>query len=356
MIKLALIFGGRSAEHEISLASARFVADMLDRERYDIVPVGITRDGRWVRPLDMDAALAGGLEEGAGEDAHLVMDPARPGLQFAASGFQPLDFAFPMMHGTFAEDGTVQGLLELAGLPYAGSGVAASAVGMDKELMKDVFAARGLAQVEHLVLRDAAATGPAGVTAVEERLSYPVFVKPANLGSSVGMTKAHDRAELAPALALAAAYDRKVIVEQAAVGRELECAVLGNEDARASVAGEVIPANEYYDYEAKYTEGKMSFVIPADIGAGKQSEVADLAVAAFKAIDGCGFARCDFFLEHGSGRVLLNEINTIPGMTPMSGFPRLWAATGVDNRALVEEIVQLGLRRHAARSRLRTTH
>jgi len=356
MIKLALIFGGRSAEHEISLASARFVADMLDRERYDIVPVGITRDGRWVRPHDMDAALAGGLEEGAGEDAHLVMDPARPGLQFAASGFQPLDFAFPMMHGTFAEDGTVQGLLELAGLPYAGSGVAASAVGMDKELMKDVFAARGLAQVEHLVLRDAAATGPAGVTAVEERLSYPVFVKPANLGSSVGMTKAHDRAELAPALALAAAYDRKVIVEQAAVGRELECAVLGNEDARASVAGEVIPANEYYDYEAKYTEGKMSFVIPADIGAGKQSEVADLAVAAFKAIDGCGFARCDFFLEHGSGRVLLNEINTIPGMTPMSGFPRLWAATGVDNRALVEEIVQLGLRRHAARSRLRTTH
>ena len=356
MIKLALIFGGRSAEHEISLASARFVADMLDRERYDIVPVGITRDGRWVRPHDMDAALAGGLEEGAGEDAHLVMDPARPGLQFAASGFQPLDFAFPMMHGTFAEDGTVQGLLELAGLPYAGSGVAASAVGMDKELMKDVFAARGLAQVEHLVLRDAAATGPAGVTAVEERLSYPVFVKPANLGSSVGMTKAHDRAELAPALALAAAYDRKVIVEQAAVGRELECAVLGNEDARASVAGEVIPANEYYDYEAKYTEGKMSFVIPADIGAGKQTEVADLAVAAFKAIDGCGFARCDFFLEHGSGRVLLNEINTIPGMTPMSGFPRLWAATGVDNRALVEEIVQLGLRRHAARSRLRTTH
>jgi D-alanine-D-alanine ligase len=356
MLRLALIFGGRSAEHEISLASARFVAEMLDRERYEIVPVGITRGGRWLRPRDMDAALTGGLDECACEDAHLVMDPAHPGLQFADSGFQPLDFAFPIMHGTFAEDGTVQGLLELAGLPYAGAGVAASAAGMDKELMKDVFAARGLAQVEHLVLRDAAATGPAAVAAVEKRLPYPVFIKPANLGSSVGMTKAHDRAELGPALALAAAYDRKVIVEQAANGRELECAVLGNEDARASVAGEVIPANEFYDYEAKYTEGKMSFVIPADIGADKQAEVANLAVAAFAAIDCCGFARCDFFLENGSGRVLLNEINTIPGMTPMSGFPRLWAATGVDNRTLVEEIVQLGLRRHAARSRLRTTH
>jgi len=247
-------------------------------------------------------------------------------------------------------------LLEMAGLPYAGAGVAANAVGMDKELMKDVFAAHGLAQVAYLVLRDAAATGPAAVAAVEERLPYPVFVKPVNLGSSVGMTKAHDRAELGPGLALAAAYDRKVIVEQAAEGRELECALLGNEDARASVTGEVIPVNEFYDYESKYTEGMMSFVIPADIGAAKQAEVAELAVAAYKAIDCSGFARCDFFLESGSGRVLLNEINTIPGMTPMSGFPRLWAATGVDNRALVEEIVQLGLRQHAARRRLRTTN
>jgi D-alanine-D-alanine ligase len=356
MLTLALIFGGRSAEHEISLASARFVADMLDRDRYEVVPVGITRDGRWLRPRDLDSALADGLEACAAEDAHLVVDPARPGLELASGGFQPLDLAFPIMHGTFAEDGTMQGLLELAGLPYAGAGVVASAVGMDKELMKDVFAARGLAQVEHIVLRDAAATGPAAVAAVEARLPYPVFVKPANLGSSVGMTKAHDRAELGPALELAAAYDRKVIIERAVVGRELECAVLGNEDARASIAGEVIPVNEFYDYEAKYTEGKMSFVIPADIGTGKQAEVAALAVAAYEAIDCCGFARCDFFLEQGSGRVLLNEINTIPGMTAMSGFPRLWEATGVDNHALVEEIVQLSLRRHAARSGLRTTH
>jgi D-alanine-D-alanine ligase len=356
MLRLALIFGGRSAEHEISLASARFVAELLDSERYEIIPVGITRSGRWVRPRDLDAALTGGLDECASEDAHLVMDPARPGLQFADSGFQPLDFAFPIMHGTFAEDGTIQGLLEMAGLAYAGSGVTASAVGMDKEAMKDVFAARGLPQVDYLVLRDADATGVAAMAAVEERLAYPVFVKPVNLGSSVGMTKAHDRAELAPALELAATYDRKVIVEATAEGREIECAVLGNEDPRASVAGEVLPVNEFYDYESKYTEGMMSFVIPADIGAEKQAAAGALATAAFKAIDACGFARCDFFLEAGSGRVLINEINTIPGMTPMSGFPRLWAATGVDNRALVEEIVQLGLRRYAARNRLRTTH
>jgi D-alanine-D-alanine ligase len=355
MLQLALIFGGRSAEHEISLASARFVAAMLDGDKYDVIPVGISRDGRWLQPADLEAALRDGLDDTPAQAVHLVADPARPGLACADGSFQPLDFAFPIMHGTFAEDGTIQGLLEMAGLAYAGSGVAGSAVGMDKEMMKDVFAARGLPQVEYLVLRDAAAHDAAAVAAVEERLPYPVFVKPVNLGSSVGMTKAHDRDELGPALELAASYDRKVIVEASSAGREIECAVLGNEAPRASVAGEVIPANEYYDYEAKYTEGMMSFVIPADIGAEKQAEVGTLAVAAFSAIDCSGFARCDFFLEE-DGRVLVNEINTIPGMTAMSGFPRLWAATGVDGEALVEEIVRLGLARQAARGPLRTDH
>ena len=355
MLQLALIFGGRSAEHEISLASARFVAAMLDPDKYEVIPVGIAKDGRWLQPADLEAALTEGLDAGAGEPVHLVVDPVRPGLRLADGAFRPLDFAFPIMHGTFAEDGTIQGLLEMAGLAYAGSGVAGSAVGMDKELMKDVFAAHGLPQVEHLVLRDAASQGPSAVATVEQHLPYPVFIKPANLGSSVGMTKAHDRAELGPALELAASYDRKVIVEASSTGREIECAVLGNEVPRASVAGEVIPANEYYDYEAKYTEGKMSFVIPADIGADKQAEVGALAAAAFSAVDASGFARCDFFLE-ADGRVLINEINTIPGMTAMSGFPRLWAASGVDGHGLVEEIVQLGLRRHAARGPVRTDH
>ena len=355
MLQLALIFGGRSAEHEISVASARFVSAMLDRDECEVVPVGITREGRWVRPLDAGAALAEGLDATPGEPVHLVADPLRPGLGLADGSFVPLDFAFPIMHGTYAEDGTIQGLLEMAGLAYAGSGVVASSVGMDKELMKAVFAASGLPQVDYVVLRDGAARRDDAVATVEARLRYPVFVKPANLGSSVGMTKAHDRAELRPALSLAATYDRKVIVEAASPGREIECAVLGNEAPRASVAGEVIPGNEYYDYEAKYTEGKMEFVIPADIGDEKQAEAQALAAAAFSAIDASGFARCDFFLE-SDGRILVNEINTIPGMTAMSGFPRLWAASGVDGRALVAEIVRLGLERHAARGPVRTDH
>ena len=218
MLRLALIFGGRSAEHEISLASARFVSSMLDRDEYDVIPVGITPAGRWVVPADFDAATTEGLDAVASQAAHLVADPTRPGLELADGSFHALDFAFPIMHGTFAEDGTIQGLLEMAGLAYAGSGVLGSSVGMDKELMKAVFASAGLPQMDYVVLRDDEATGPDAVAAVEARLEYPVFVKPANLGSSVGMTKAHDRAELGPALELAAVYDRKTIVEKACDG------------------------------------------------------------------------------------------------------------------------------------------
>jgi len=354
MLRLALIFGGRSAEHEISLASARYVASMLDPDRYEVIPVGITQAGRWVVPADFDEALTRGLNDAPSQAAHLVSDPTRPGLELADGSFRELDFAFPIMHGTYAEDGTIQGLLEMAGLAYAGSGVVASSVGMDKELMKAVFAAAGLPQMDYLALRDGAATGPAAVAAVEERLEYPVFVKPANLGSSVGMTKAHDRAELVAALELAAVFDRKTIVEATCDGRELECGVLGNDAPRASVPGEVVPANEFYDYEAKYTEGMMTFSIPADVGAAHRDETMALAVAAFTAIDGAGFARCDFFLERSTDRIILNEINTIPGMTSMSGFPRLWAATGVDGGGLVEEIVRLGLERHDRMARLKT--
>ncbi|MDI9598405.1 MAG: D-alanine--D-alanine ligase family protein [Acidobacteriota bacterium] len=353
MLKLALIFGGRSAEHEISLASARFVAAMLDRDRYEVVPVGITPAGRWVVPDDFDAAVTAGLDAVPSRPVHLVTDPGRPGLAFPEGPFVPLDFAFPIMHGTFAEDGTVQGLLEMAGLAYAGAGVLGSSVGMDKELMKAVFAAAGLPQMDYLVLRDDAAVGADAVAAVEARLAYPVFVKPANLGSSVGMTKAHDRGELRTALELAAVYDRKTVVEAACEGRELECSLLGNADVRASVVGEVIPANEFYDYEAKYTEGKMAFVIPAAVDERQSARVRELAVAAFRAIDASGFARCDFFLEAATGRVVLNEINTIPGMTAMSGFPRLWEASGVGGRQLIEEIVRLGLERHERLARLK---
>jgi D-alanine-D-alanine ligase len=355
MLTLALIFGGRSAEHEISLASARFVAGALDPAKYDVLPVGLSREGRWLRPRDLEAALRDGLDATPCDDVDLAVDPAGPGLRVGGERLHP-DIAFPILHGTFGEDGTIQGLLECAGLAYAGAGVAASAVGMDKELMKAVFAAAGLPQVEYVVLRDGDCTGPAGIAAVERRLDYPVFVKPCNLGSSVGMTKAHDRGELGPALELAARYDRKVIVEASVDARELECSVLGNERPRASVPGEVVPANEFYDYEAKYTDGMMAFTIPAALEAGLTTEVRDLAVRAFSAIDCAGFARCDFFVERATDRVLVNEINTIPGMTAMSAFPRLWEATGVGNRELVDEIVELGLQRHAVRQGLLTTH
>jgi D-alanine-D-alanine ligase len=355
MLTLALIFGGRSAEHEISLASARFVARALDPAKYTVVPVGLTRGGRWVRPRDLAPALRDGLDATPCDDVDLVVDPARPGLRIGGEFVTP-DVVFPILHGTFGEDGTIQGLLECAGLAYTGAGVAGSAVGMDKELMKAVFAAAGLPQAEYLVLRDDGRTGPSAVAAVEARLEYPVFVKPCNLGSSVGMTKAHDRGELGPALELAARYDRKVIVEANVDGRELECSVLGNEEPRASVPGEVVPANEFYDYEAKYTDGMMAFTIPAALDAATTGEVRDLAVRAFTAIDCAGYARCDFFVERATGRVLVNEINTIPGMTAMSAFPRLWEATGVGNGELVDEIVRLGLRRHAVRRGLLTTH
>jgi len=356
MLRLALVFGGRSAEHEISLASARFVLGALDPGRFAVTAVGIARDGTWVVPTDAQRALRDGLESVPCEPAWLLTDPRRPGLQVGAGErFIPLDFVFPVLHGPFGEDGTIQGLLEMAGLPYAGASVLGSAVGMDKELMKAAFTKWGLPQVDYVVLRDVAGAGDDDVARIEETLGYPVFVKPVNLGSSVGMTKAHDRAELLAAVDLALRYDRKVIVEAYAAGRELECSVLGNEEPRASLPGEIVPGNEYYDFEAKYTEGKMAMRIPAPLAARQEQRVRELAVQAFMAIDCCGYARCDFFVAEPDGRVIVNEINTIPGMTAMSAFPLLWEASGVSNRELVAHIVELGLQRHERRRKLMTT-
>jgi D-alanine-D-alanine ligase len=352
MLTVALIFGGRSAEHEISLASARFAADSLAREKYEIVPVGILRSGAWVLPRDLDAALRDGLDATPWDPVALLPDPTRPGLETASGDRIPLDFAFPVLHGTYGEDGTIQGLLEMAGLPYAGAGVLGSSVGMDKELMKAAFCVWGLPQARYVVFRDAADRLDECAGRVEADFDYPVFVKPANLGSSVGMTKAHDRSELVPALALAFRYDRKVVVEEHVAGREVECAVLGNEDPRASVPGEVVPANEFYDYESKYTDGMMSFRIPAPLPDVTVRRIRELAEAAYRAIDCSGFARCDFFVRSSDDMVLVNEINTIPGMTSMSAFPRLWQATGLEPVALVDRIVQLGLERHAVRAAL----
>lgn len=352
MLRVALIFGGRSAEHEISLASARFVAASLSRSKYELVPVGILRNGAWVLPDSLDRALDAGLSATAGTPVALRPDPAHPGLETADGRLIPIDFAFPVLHGTWGEDGTIQGLMEMAAVPYAGAGVLGSAVGMDKELMKAAFAVRGLPQVDYLVLRDGAEEVPAAVAQVEERFSYPVFVKPANLGSSVGMTKAHDHGELDAAIRYAYQYDRKVIVEAFAAGRELECAVLGNARPQASVPGEVVPANEFYDYESKYTDGMMSFRIPAPLDEAVERRVRELAREAFLAIDCAGYARCDFFLREADGAVLINEINTIPGMTALSAFPLLWEASGLSAEPLMDRIVELGLERYAQRAAL----
>jgi D-alanine-D-alanine ligase len=352
MLKLALIFGGRSAEHEISLISAQSVLAALDPGKFQVVPVGITREGAWVRPHDVRAALRDGLGATPCTPVALLPDPSRPGL-LVGDDVVPIDCAFPVLHGPFGEDGTIQGLFELADLPYAGAGVLASAVGMDKQLMKGAFTAAGLAQVDSVVLR--AGDGERAAAAVEAAFAYPVFVKPVNLGSSVGISKAHDRAELIAAVATAFLFDRKVIVEAFADAREFECGVIGNDEPQVSVAGEVIPGNEFYDYESKYTEGKMAFRIPADLEAEQAAALRELAAAAYRAIDCSGFARCDFFVERASGRVLVNEINTIPGMTSMSAFPKVWAASGVPYGELLERIIALGIERHAARARLLTS-
>ena len=354
VMNLGLIFGGRSAEHEVSLVSARCLSAVLDRTKYNVVPIGITREGTWVMPRDLDEALTKGLVEVASDPVLLAPDPVHPGLRVVDGQLLPLDVVFPVLHGPYGEDGTVQGLLELAGVPYAGAGVAASAVAMDKELMKAVFKAAGLPQVEYLVLRDRGAAPQSCVAEVEDALDYPMFVKPANMGSSVGITKAHDRDELVESLEVAFRYDRKVIVEASCVGRELECAVLGNVTPEVSLPGEVVPANEYYDYEAKYTEGKMRFAIPAPLSEAQREEVRRLAAAAFTAIDCAGFARVDFFIEEPGGRVLVNEINTLPGLTEMSAFPKLWEASGIPYAELADRIIALALERHAARAALLT--
>jgi D-alanine-D-alanine ligase len=350
-LKVAVLFGGRSGEHEVSLVSGASVAGAL-AERHDVIPVLIDREGRWL----LQPALA---PEG-GEPVFLAPSPADRGalrrMSDAAVVARP-DACFPVLHGTFGEDGTVQGLLDLAAVPYAGSGVAASAAAMDKELMKALFTAAGVPQTPYRVLR-AGEPGGRTAAAVLEELGLPVFVKPANLGSSVGVSKVKKASELGAALELAFAYDRKVVVEAAVKDtRELEVSILGNDDAKASAPGEIVPDREFYDYDSKYSpQSRTQLLIPAPLDAAVSAEVGRLGVEAFRAVDAAGYARVDFFLERATGRILVNEINTIPGFTSISMFPKLWAASGVPYAELVARLVSLALERHAERARLRTDY
>lgn len=377
-----MLYGGRSGEHEVSLASAAAVFAHLDRMRYEPVPIRIERDGRWCLADRPPAAMVAGevIEHArmeaarpvrSGREVHMI---ARPGEETVLSidrapgrsddtgratvtGLN-LDVIFPVLHGPYGEDGTIQGLLELANVPYVGGGVLASAIGMDKGVMKQVFAAQGLPVCPYrTVLRHEWEAGrDLTIRTLEECLGFPMFVKPANLGSSVGISKARDRDSLAVALALAGTFDRRIVVEAAVPdARELECAVIGNECPEASVVGEVIPSREFYDYEAKYLDDRSQVIIPADLPAPMADDVRRLSLEAFRAIDCAGMARVDFLLSRPTGRIVVNEINTIPGFTTISMYAKLWAASGLTYPALLDRLVQLALERHAAKQQLRTS-
>ena len=355
-LRVGVIFGGRSGEHEVSIASAAAIFKHLDPARYDAVPIKIAKDGRWALGTAAPKALsAADVHKQAAPEALVPVDPS------AALEDSRVDVVFPVLHGPYGEDGTVQGLLELANVPYVGAGVLGSAVGMDKAVMKALFAADSLPIVPHLtVLRRDWERAPADITgAVARDLRYPVFVKPANLGSSVGISKAISDESLAGAMRLAFEFDRKVVVEAGVPdAREIECAVLGNDDPEASVPGEIIVthADGFYSYAAKYLDPNgASWQIPADIAPETAAVVRRLSVQAFKALDLAGMARVDFFLGRQSGAVFLNEVNTIPGFTTISMYPKMWEATGLSYPALLDRLIALAIERHAEKQRLRTS-
>jgi D-alanine-D-alanine ligase len=372
-IRVGLIFGGKSGEHEVSLASAQSVARAIDKEKHDVVLIGITKEGRWLAGdhalKQLAAASPSPLlvsNNSQSQDAAEIKTIGSQELVPRESGamsttpLASIDVAFPLLHGPFGEDGTVQGLLELAGIPYVGAGVAASAVGMDKALMKAIFRANGLPVVDFMVIlrREWESQPEETIRRIESAFGYPCFIKPANLGSSVGVTKAHNWDELAQALATAAQFDRKLLAERAIKdAREIECSVLGNDEPIASLPGEVAPKREFYDYVAKYEEGAgTELIVPADLSADTMRRVQELAVHAFRAIDCSGMARVDFFVERGANKILLNEINTIPGFTTVSMYPKMWEKSGLSYSALIDRLIQLALDRHVDKQKSKTAY
>jgi D-alanine-D-alanine ligase len=353
--RIAILFGGRSAEHEVSVVSARSVMDALDPNRFDAVPIGVTKEGRWQLMPGGPPALPPGssallpeVADASGADVALDQEPGSQMLVAEDGSRTPVDVVFPVMHGPFGEDGSIQGLLEMAGVPYVGAGVLASAVGMDKAVQKTLFQAAGIPVVQHQVVHEREwDEDREAVEAGATHLGYPLFVKPATLGSSIGVTKVRGPGELARAVELSLSYGRKVVLERAVEGaREIEVAVLGNDDPVASVAGEVVPRHEFYTYEAKYLDEEgAELIIPAPLEPASMEEAQRLAVGAFAAVDCAGMARVDLFLRQ-SGDLVVNEINTIPGFTEISMYPKLWEASGLPYRELVERLVDLALERH----------
>jgi D-alanine-D-alanine ligase len=380
-LRVGILFGGRSGEHEVSLLSAASVFNAIDKTRFDVVPIGITKEGRWLTDLHAEQLLKGEVRSGhhlrAGDPAatpgaavlakgeSILVPPEPSGLvpfessdSQAATGAIDVDIIFPVLHGTFGEDGTIQGLLELADIAYVGSGVLGSAAGMDKDIMKRLFRDAGLPIVKHVtVLRSQWEQEPKKVQKlIESSLKYPVFVKPANLGSSVGITKVHDSSEFAAGMSEAAKFDRKIVVEQGVGGskrkaREIECAVLGNDNPKASVCGEIVPIKEFYDYDAKYIDEGSELVLPAKITKAQQKQIQAMAIRGFQACDCSGLARVDFLMDPATEKVYINEVNTMPGFTSISMFPKLWEATGVPYPELITKLIELGLDRHEDKRR-----
>jgi D-alanine-D-alanine ligase len=357
-LRVGVLFGGRSGEHEVSLISAASVIQALDPEKYEAVPIGITKDGRWLAGTAAHKMLPDVLR--SGERVMLSADPNVAAL-VPVSNSRPdalrVDVVFPVLHGTYGEDGTVQGLLDLAGLPFVGSGVLGSAVGMDKDMQKRLFLQAKLPVGDFLAITRAAWEKSRGkvLSAIRKKFRFPVFVKPATLGSSVGMTKAHDAKELAAAMDLAAEFAQKILVERAIRGREIEVSVLGNEDPKASIPGEIVPHREFYDYAAKYLEEGTRLLIPAKLNRAQIKRFQEYAVRAFRALECLGMARVDFFLEQRTGRILLNEINTIPGFTSISMYPKLWEASGLSYRNLLDRLIELALAQHHEKQRTKYT-
>lgn len=347
-LKVGVLFGGRSGEHDISILSARSVINSLDKARYTVVPIAISREGKWVTTTESRLLL----EQGSPED---ISSPEKhTGPLISAQRLKALsqvDVVFPVLHGPYGEDGTVQGLLEVAGLPYVGAGVLSSAVGMDKAIMKALFAFNGLPVPRYqVVLReDWEKSRDITVEGVEQVIGYPCFVKPANLGSSVGISKVRSREDMAPALDEAGRWGRKLLVEEAIDAREIECSVLGNDEPQASIPGEIVPSREFYDYYAKYHDNSTRLIIPAGLPDGQAAEVQELAIRAFKAIDCSGMARVDIFLSRSTGKLYVNEINTIPGFTDVSMYPKLWAGSGLPYPRLLDRLIELALERHRER-------
>ena len=352
-LRVGVLFGGRSGEHEVSLASAASIIRGLDPQKYEAVPIGITKEGHWRVGAGAQKMLPEVLRTGQG--VVMSADPTESALRpidGSAQG-QKLDVVFPVIHGTFGEDGTMQGLLELAGLPFVGAGVLGSAIGMDKDIAKKLMQVAGIPVVPWIAVQRADwERQPKEIRrAIEKKFKYPVFVKPATLGSSVGMTKVHSRAELGPALDLAAEFAMKILVERAVSAREIEVSVLGNHDPRASIPGEIVPHREFYDYAAKYLEEGTQLLIPAKLKKSEVKKVQAMAVTAFRALELSGMARVDFFIEKRGGKIFLNEVNTIPGFTSISMYPKLWEANGIPFRELISKLIDLALEQHREKAR-----